>query len=196
MFLTRSWKPRKLSPALRSGGFVVDKVALPSTGGWVARHGRTLGDCRQLGARRGRKPFTVNSLAHILNNRAYIGEYRYGDIGQIGAAIESISSNFSNALWDDHIFRFTERLLLPPAHGAQKGWQHCGGKYETGSLIGAFHTALICRILESSKFGGVPLDLFLEYSTPPYTKTSTGIRSYLFEKLASHQIYIPFGSVR
>lgn len=26
------------------------------------------------------KPFTVNSLAHILSNRAYIGEYRYGDI--------------------------------------------------------------------------------------------------------------------
>ncbi len=26
------------------------------------------------------KPFTVNSIAHILNNRAYIGEYHYGDI--------------------------------------------------------------------------------------------------------------------
>lgn len=132
----------------------VPAAGWPATGG----HWAIVGSWEQ-GGEWG-KPFTVNSLAHILNNRAYIGEYRYGDIGQIGAAIESISSNFSNALWDDHIFRFTERLLLPPAHGAQKGWQHCGGKYETGSLIGAFHTALICRISESSKFGGVPLDLF------------------------------------
>lgn len=26
------------------------------------------------------KSFTVNSLAHLLNNRVYVGEYRYGDI--------------------------------------------------------------------------------------------------------------------
>lgn len=58
------------------------------------------------------KPFTVNSLAHILNNRAYIGEYRYGDIVTPGGMPAIVSQETFEAA--------QKRLILNKRQGGQR----------------------------------------------------------------------------
>lgn len=57
-------------------------------------------------------PFTVNSLAHILNNRAYIGEYRYGDIVTPGGMPAIVSLEVFEAA--------QKRLVLNKRQGGQR----------------------------------------------------------------------------
>lgn len=58
------------------------------------------------------KPFTVNSLAHILNNRAYIGEYRYGDI---------VTPDGMPAIVSPEVFEAAQkRLVLNKRQGGQR----------------------------------------------------------------------------
>ncbi len=58
------------------------------------------------------KPFTVNSLAHILNNRAYIGEYRYGDI---------VTTDGMPAIVSPEVFEAAQkRLILNKRQGGQR----------------------------------------------------------------------------
>lgn len=58
------------------------------------------------------KPFTVNSLAHTLNNRAYIGEYRYGDIVTPGGMPAIVSQETFEAA--------QKRLILNKRQGGQR----------------------------------------------------------------------------
>lgn len=58
------------------------------------------------------KPFTVNSIAHILNNRAYIGEYHYGDI---------VKPDGMPAIITPELFEAAQkRLILNKRQGGQR----------------------------------------------------------------------------
>ncbi len=58
------------------------------------------------------KPFTVNSIAHILNNRAYIGEYHYGDI---------VKPDGMPAITTPELFEAAQkRLILNKRQGGQR----------------------------------------------------------------------------
>ncbi len=58
------------------------------------------------------KPFSVNSLAHILNNRVYIGEYHYGDIVTPGGMPAIVSPEIFEAA--------QKRLVLNKRQGGQR----------------------------------------------------------------------------
>ena len=61
------------------------------------------------------KPFTVNSLAHILNNRAYIGEYRYGDI---------VTPDGMPAIISQEVFEAAQKRLI---QNKRQGGQRANG---------------------------------------------------------------------
>lgn len=58
------------------------------------------------------KPFTVNSIAHLLNNRAYIGEYRYADFVKPDGMPAIVSKELFEAA--------QKRLILNKRQGGQR----------------------------------------------------------------------------
>lgn len=66
-------------PVIGQGHCFVDKVVLLVVSGWVARYGRNVGGCQQLGARRGTaKKFVPN------DNDFAIAYYRFSSHAQDG----------------------------------------------------------------------------------------------------------------
>ncbi len=131
------------------------------------------------------KDFTINSLRHILTNRAYIGEYRYKDI---------VIADGMPRLIDDDMFQAVQDRLAANRRGGKAAVKkiHPEADIEDYWLTGKLHCGLCGAAMQGISGTGKKGGLYYYYSCQNHRRHTCELKNQrkdLLEKIVRHILH-------
>ena len=131
------------------------------------------------------KDFSINSLRHILTNRAYIGEYRYKDI---------VIADGMPRLIDDDMFQAVQNRLAANRRGGKAAVKKIHPEADIADfwLTGKLHCGLCGAAMQGISGTGKKGDLYYYYSCQNHRRHTCELknkRKDLLEKIVHHILH-------